>query len=225
MRRIAALVLPLFFLPLAFAETGKLTAKAGAAEPPAEVAEPIRKLLDAGSIEVQDADGKAIAEYWFRKAIPVDATPEQLKNGVTYREAKATEIFGAVRFDQDMRDYRKQKVKPGVYTLRLGFQPDDGDHRGLSDFTEFLLAISADKDRSTELLDSKALQDASRKSLKTGHPGVFMLFPISKPGAAPEILAKPRNHQVLAVKADTVVDGKATGFPLGIGLTIVGSAD
>ncbi|MBX9680345.1 MAG: hypothetical protein K2X38_16420 [Gemmataceae bacterium] len=221
----AAILLSCSLLPLAFAQTGKLTAKTATTEPPAELAEPIRKLLDAGSIQVNDGDGKSVAEYWFRKAIPVDATAEQVKNGVTYREAKSTEIFGAVRFDQDSRDYRKQKVKAGVYTLRLGFQPADGDHQGSSDFTEFLLAIAAENDRSPELLDSKALHEASQKSIKTGHPGVFMLFPASKPGASPEIQAKPRNHQVLATKIDALVDGKVAGAPLGVTLTVVGSAE
>jgi hypothetical protein len=224
-RLLAALVLSLGLLPLAFGQTGKLMVKSASTEPPSEVAEPIRKLLDAGSIQVHDGDGKPVAEYWFRKEIPIDATPEQVKNGITYREAKATEIFGAVRFDQDMRDYRKQKVKAGVYTLRLGFQPADGDHQGSSDFTEFLLAISAEKDRSPDLLDSKALQEASQKSIKTGHPAVFMLFPASKPGAAPEIQAKPRNHQVLATKIEATVDGKAVGVPLGVSVTVIGSAE
>lgn len=221
------LVFLLFLLPptLASAQTGKLAAKAGAADPPAELSEAVRKLLDAGSIQIQDGSGKTVAEFWFRKAIPVDATPEQLKNGITYREAKATELFGAVRFDQDWRDYRKQKVKAGVYTLRLTFQPADGDHQGASDFTEFLAAIAADRDASPDPLDTKALVEASQKSIKTGHPGVFMLFPHSKPGVAPEMLARPKQHQVLATRILAAVGGKTTDIPLGVAVTIVGSAD
>jgi len=100
--------------------------------PPEELAAPVRKLLADKSVQFQDASGKTIAEFWFRPETPVDATPEQIKNGLSYKEVPQTEILGAVRFDQDWTDYLKQKVKAGVYTLRLGYQPSDGDHQGSS---------------------------------------------------------------------------------------------
>jgi len=190
-----------------------------------ELAEGIRKLLPASSIQVTAADGQAIGEFWFRATIPVDATPTQIKNGLTYREIRQTEILGAVRFDREWADYRKQKVKAGVYTLRLGFQPTIDDHVDASEHQEFLLVTAADKDEDPELIEPKVLIERSRKSLDTKHPGVFMLFPNPRPPLKAELTTRPRNHVLLNVRAEPVFDGKKTGSSLGLSLTIVGHAE
>src|SRR6266540_2112808 len=110
--------------------------------PPKELDESIRKLLDSSSVQVLDPNNKVLCEVWF----PTEATAEQVKNGLSYRELKETTILGAVRFEQATTDYRKQKIKAGVYTLRLGFQPMDGDHMGTAPHNEFCLLVAADKD-------------------------------------------------------------------------------
>src|SRR5262245_48447122 len=117
LRCAAVLLLVAVTLPVT-GQDAKFALKSATSEPPNELDESIRKLLSSESILFQDASGKTIAEFWFRSAIPTDATPEQVKNGVTYREVKQTELFGAVRFEQNYTDYRQQKVKAGVYTLR-----------------------------------------------------------------------------------------------------------
>ena len=207
------------------AQEGKFSIKTGDNAPPKELAEGIQKILAPQSIQLLDPDGKTVAEVWFRKEIPADATPEQVKNGLTYREVKQTEIMGAIRFDQEWTDYRKHKVKPGLYTLRLGYQPMDGDHTGASDYQDFLLILDAGKDTKAELMDAKHMIEVSAKSIGQGHPAVFMLFPHTKPGAAPSFAAMPRNHWVVQSKSDVVVGGKKTGTSLGIGLNLVGAAE
>ena len=182
-------------------------------------------MLGKTSIQLLDAGGKTIGEFWFRGEIPADASAEQIKNGLTYREIRQSEVLGAVRFEQDWTDYRKQKVKAGVYTLRLGYQPADGDHQGSSDFQEFLLLIGADKDKSPELIEFKHLSETSSKSIGTGHPGVFMLAPNATPGKKPDIAARPKNHWVINTKGEIVVAGKKVGASFGIGLNVVGHAD
>jgi len=224
-RRCAAFVVVLGLLPLAAAQDGKYSIKTAESVPPKELAPSIQKLLGKNSIQFLDAGGKTIGEYWFRTEIPTDATQEQIKNGLTYREVRQSEILGAVRFEQDWTDYRKQKVKAGVYTLRLGYQPADGDHQGSSDFQEFLLVLGADKDKSPELMDLKHLAETSAKSIGTGHPGVFMLSPNATPGAKAEIASRPKNHWVINTKGDLVVGGKKVGASFGIGLNVVGHAD
>src|SRR5262245_45072994 len=119
------------------AQDAKYAIKVAETPPPKELEPAIQKLLGKQSIQLLDAGGKVLGEYWFRTEVPAEATDEQIKNGLTYREVPQSTIIGAVRFDQDTRDYRKQKVKAGVYTLRLGYQPMDGDHAGMSDFQEF----------------------------------------------------------------------------------------
>ena len=228
MVRTFRLLLPLACLAFAFSfatsgEGKKYSIKAASNPIPKELSEPIQKLLSGASVQLLDSKGEPICEVWFRKEIPTEATPEQLKTGVTYREVKQTEIFGAIQFHKDWTDYRKQKIKAGVYTMRLGYQPTDGKHTSdISDFQEFILVAGAKADTRTSLMDAKALHEISGDSIGSGHPGVFMLWPNTKPGAEPSLAARPKDHWVLNAKAKLMVDGKAIGTPLGIGLNLVG---
>lgn len=206
-------------------QQAKYSIKVADTAPPKELDLSIQKLLGKQAIQLYDAGGKMLAEYWFRAEIPAEATAEQLKNGLTYREVPETTLLGAVRFEQDARDYRKQKVKAGLYTLRLAYQPMDGDHAGSSDSQEFLVVIGAKADKRPSALDSKMMIKASADSIGTGHPAVFMLFPNSKPAAKPELAAKPKSHYVVNTQGAVIVGGKKTGTALGISLTVVGHAD
>jgi hypothetical protein len=205
------------------AQDKKFTIKAATTEPPKDLDASIRKLLDNKSVQFFDPAGTLICELWFRKELPSDATKEQVKNGLTYRELKETSVVGAVRFEQPWTDYRKQKVKIGVYTMRLGFQPPDGDHQGKSTYTEFLLLSSAAKDTSADTMMPKMLVDMSMKSIDAGHPAVFMLFPNNKAAAMPSLVEMEKNHVVLR----TAVNVQAEGVKgqIGFGLTLVGEAD
>jgi hypothetical protein len=208
------------------AQTAAYSIKTATSAPPKEIGAAIAKLLVPESVRLMDKQGKQVAEVWFRKEVPADATPEQIKNGVTYKELKQTEIIGAVRFDHDWTDYRKQKVKAGVYTLRLGFQPADGDHAGSSKFTEFLVALDAAKDTKADLMEPKEMIEASQKSINTGHPGVFMLFPVAKPPTQPKLIHEDLSgihHWVVNVREGITVGGKQVGA-VGVGLTLVGNA-
>lgn len=222
--RWTSLALSLLFFPTLAAQEGKYTIKASKSEPPKELAEPIRKLLDTTAVQLLDPAGKVIGEVWFRKQVPADATPEQIKNGITYREVKQSEVMGAVKFEQEWRDYRKQKVKSGVYTFRLAYQPMDGDHTGSSEYQDFFVIVDAAKDTKTDLMDPKHLAEISARSIGTGHPAVFMLFPTKAP-AAPALAAMPKNHWVVQAKSEVFVGGKSTGTSLGLGVTFVGAAD
>src|SRR4051794_25076350 len=122
---------------------GKFSLKVSKAEPPKELNASIAKLLAPEALLLQDGSGNTICEVWLRKEVPADATPEQVQNGLTYRELKETTVLGAVRFDKDWTDIRKQKVKAGGYTLRLGLQPEGGDHAGVSPPKESCVLVNA----------------------------------------------------------------------------------
>lgn len=199
--------------------------RSAAEQPPQELAEPIRKLFDGDAIEILDAAGQRIATFWPRPSLPVDATPTQIKNGLTYREAIQTEIVAAVRFDHDWTDYRKQKAKAGVYTLRLGFQPMIGDHVGVSDHQEFLLLTSAAIDKLADPTEPKTMIDRSIKTMETDHPGVMMLFPNPRPTKTPELTKRPRQHVTLNWRVAPTIRGRATESWLGVSATILGHAE
>lgn len=190
---------------------------------PKELSEAIRKQLSPQAVVVTDAKGTEVAEVWHRKQIPATASDAQLKTGLNYRNIKESEVIGAVRFKQNSADYRKQTIKPGVYTMRLGYQPLDGDHAGSSMFTEFILLLKADEDTAAELLGQDTLYEKSMSAAGTTHPAVFMLFPNPKPADAPQIVDKGGHHQVLLSK-QTVSLGAGKTAPIGFGVTVVGSA-
>ncbi len=222
-RRAGLLVALALCLPWVGAQDkGKFTVKTAGAAPPPELSESIRKLLKNEALEFLDGSGKTIAEVWLRQALPTDATPEQIKNGITYRELKQSEVLGAIRFDREWSDYRKQKIKAGVYTLRLAFQPTDGKHTAdVSEFQEFVVLLAPKADQSPDLMEPKALQETSADSIGSGHPGVFMLIP-TKAGKGPEVVARAKEHWALTTKLPLVAGGKETGAFLGIGINLVG---
>jgi hypothetical protein len=198
----------------------KYTIKMENAPPPKELKEPVRKLMSDRAIQLVDDKGGPIAEFWFRKEVPVKATPEQVKNGLTYREMEETTLLGAVRFDQIFTDYRKQKIKPGVYTLRLGFQPMDGDHMGTAPYPDFCLLVPAALDEKPEVMDPKEHRELSNKAPGGSHPGVMMLFPNEKPDSMPQLQDKGNGNLALALKLDAVAGSLKAG--IGLALTVAG---
>ncbi len=206
---------------------GKFAIKVVKSTPPKDLKEAITKLLAPEGIQFADNSGNLIAEVWLSREVPSEATEEQIKNGLTFRELKETAVLGAIRFAQPWIDYRKQKIKPGVYTLRLGFQPEDGDHAGSSMFKEFVVLVSAKLDTSPDLMEPKGLHEISSKSIETGHPGVLMLFPSPKLPAQPRLEEKKEGlntpHQVLFAREGVKANGKKA--EIGLGLTLVGHAE
>jgi hypothetical protein len=190
---------------------------------PSELKEPIRTLLSDHAIQLADDKGKTLCELWFRKEVPAKATPEQVKNGLTYRELEETTLLGAMRIDQLMTDYRKQKIKPGVYTLRLGFQPMDGDHMGTAPYNEFCLVVPAALDQKPDTMEAKELQEMSNKAARGTHPGVFLLYPNNKPEGEPQLVNKGEDTWVLNFKEETSSNGQKA--PLGLGLTLIGHSE
>jgi hypothetical protein len=190
--------------------------------PPKALPDAVRKLLEEKSVQFLDKD-KVLAEVWFRKEVPAKATEAQIKNGLTYQEVPPSTLLAAIELKEPLIDYRKQKIKKGVYTMRLAIQPMDGDHMGTAPNAEFVLLAPADADDGKATWEPEKLVEQGKKASGTGHPAVFLLFPVAKKdlGKAPALEKKEGNHWVLNVTRDVSVDGK-TKATLGIGLTLVG---
>jgi hypothetical protein len=191
---------------------------------PQEVNAEIRKQIADASVQFLDGKGNLVAQFWLAKAVLSDATPEQIKNGLTYRELKETGVLGVAKFDQPWTDYRKQKIKPGVYTLRLAYQPMDGDHMGTSPYPDFALLVAAKKDSKPGTMEAKSLVEMSTATMGTSHPGVIMLAPNTKPSPKPELAKRENNNWVINTQVG-ISAGGGTGGVIGVGLTVVGHAD
>jgi hypothetical protein len=200
----------------------KYSAKLVDTAAPDEIKEPIRKLLGEKAVQFLDDKGGVICEVWFSKELPAKATADQIKNGLTYREVPESTIIGALRFPQARTDYKKQSIKAGVYILRLGFQPENGDHMGTAPNPDFCLLTPAAEDKDGGPLKTKELQEMSSKASGTSHPAVLLLFPIplKDAGDMPKAVNKGEGHWILSIKLPVkATDEKAD---LGIGLTVIG---
>lgn len=219
LRNCAWIIASILLATPALAEEGKYAIKVADTPPPMELREPIRKLL--GDKSVQFFNGGSLqAEIWLSKELPSKATPEQVKNGLTYRELEESTVIGAIRFEQVFSDYRKQKIKPGVYTLRLGLQPMDGDHMGTAPHSEFCLLSPATADGKPNSMEAKELRELSAKASGGTHPAIMLLFPNDKPNDMPKLVDKGMDNWALSIKQPVVVNGQRTS--IGLALTLVG---
>ena len=125
-----------------------------------------------------------------------------------------------MKFPGTWTDYRKQKIKPGVYTLRLAVQPMDGDHMGTAPYNEFVLLCPAAADTTPDLLEVEKMHEFSAKSVGRKHPGMMLLFPNKAPAEAPKVEAKPKEHFVLSYRVPAKAGG-ANAF-LGFSLVVIG---
>src|SRR5262245_30950153 len=220
LRRTLAVAALLALVGYTSAADTKLTVKVEKTEPPKELTDAVKKTLDGQAMSVFDEKGKLICTVWPAKSLDTKATADQAKAGLKYSQVEETTVVGAVKFAEEWKDYRKQKIKPGVYTLRLGIQLMDGDHMGTAPYNEFALLCPAAEDKSTDLLDVKEMYELSGKSTGRKHPGLMLLFPNKTPAEAPAMEAKPKDHVVLSYRVPAVAGGEKSA--LGFSLVVVG---
>ena len=88
---------------------------------------------------------------------------------------KPGQLVGVLRFKRRGSDFREQQISRGVYTLRFGMQPVDGNHEGTSPTRDFLLLASAESDASPEVMDVKKLLELSAEAAGSNHPAMLCL--------------------------------------------------
>src|SRR5262245_60665419 len=184
MTRIMATAVILVAVASTLAADPKLTVKVEEREPPKDLSEAVRALLDNKAMSVFD-DNKLLCTVWAGKSLESKATGEEAKGGLKYANLDETTVVGAVKFPEQWIDYRKQKIKPGVYTLRLGLQPMDGDHQGTAPFNDFLLLSPAEKDKKPEVVEANEMHELSAKPGGPKNPGIILLFPTKQTRRAP----------------------------------------
>ena len=161
----------------AAAADGKYTVAELKEAAPEPLADEIRNVLGKAGYRIQGAGGKNVCDVWLRNELPVlDKTPEAL---VMYPIEPGT-LVGAFRFPAAGSDYRNQKIKAGVYTLRYGYQPQDGNHLGTADYRDFLILVQAGEDKSAAKVTQEQVMDLSKKVSGSTHPAILSLLPPQK---------------------------------------------
>lgn len=179
---VSALLLPR--LALAAAPEHKLSTSG---EPPQGLSKAVAMQLDPKGVRIAGPDGP-VCEIWFVKSLTVKPGFKSTLE-VKY-PLEPGSLVGALRVPEGStyHDFRTQEIGSGVYTLRYGQQPVDGNHIGTSAVADFLLAVPAEKDEDPKAIsDFDTLAGMSAAAVGSSHPAILSLQPPSDVEAAPSL--------------------------------------
>jgi hypothetical protein len=195
--------------------------------PPGSIAAPIRDDLNGQGYRIQDDQGRTFADIWLRKAIPSSEKPTEPKGAVLFPFLADGEVVGVLQFASEGHDYRDQPIAKGVYTMRYGLQPVNGDHLGVSTYRDYSLILPAAKDRALVLPARKQLEERSAESAGTSHPAVFLLLAApsdSSKSDAAVIRDAEKNTWSVVLPLSLRVKGQSEAIPHPVRLVIIGAA-
>lgn len=97
------------------------------------------------------------------------------------------EFIGVIEYPRRAGDFRDQQVEGGVYTIRYGQQPVDGNHVGTSDTLDFLLLLPADNDKDPKQLDMDTMIPLSAQVAGSTHPAILSMLRSNNKAEAPAV--------------------------------------
>ena len=173
-------------------------------KPPAELAAGVASRLTPAA---KVALGAATLDIWLVQDL------ERTAAGPGWSGVDSGTLVGAVRVSGEFKEIRGKVVKPGVYTLRYGLQPQNGDHLGISMFRDFVLLSPAAIDKDPRVLGFDGVVALSKEVIGTAHPASLSLDPPEDaPGAALTTYKNELGHegvvlQIGMVKFGLIVSG------------------
>jgi hypothetical protein len=195
--------------------------------PPESIAAPIRNDLSGQGYRIQDDQGRTFADIWLRKAIPGSEKPGEPKGAILFPFLADGEVLGVLQFATEGHDYRDQPIAKGVYTMRYGLQPVNGDHLGVSTYRDYSLVLPAAKDRTLALPPRKQLEETSAESAGTSHPAAFLLLaapPDSSKSGSTVIRDAEKNTWSVVLPLSLQVKGQSEIITYPVRLVIIGAA-
>ena len=172
-------------------------------KPPAELAAGVSSRLTPAA---RVAAGAATLDLWL-----VDKL--ESSGGPGWSGVDSGTLVGALRVSGEFKEIRGKVVKPGVYTLRYGLQPQNGDHLGISTFREFVLISPAAIDTDPKALGFDGVVALSKEVIGTAHPASLSLDPPEDaPGAVLSAYKNEHGHDGVVLQIG----------PLKFGLIVTG---
>ncbi|MFQ5739094.1 MAG: hypothetical protein ACE5JX_08760 [Acidobacteriota bacterium] len=174
--------------------------------PPEQVPPAVASLLKGESFRVVEGT-KVLGEFWMRAALPAQGgSSAQL--GVNFGMLGLSTFAGVVRLPDQWFDYKNKPVPAGVYTLRYGQQPADGNHTGVSFYRDFFLLIPVSKDSDPQAqYGFKELNQLSSQATGTNHPAVMALFPLYDEVGATSLVKNEMEQWTVAWKVGDLTLG------------------
>jgi hypothetical protein len=221
MVRLAALLLS---MAVASSAAAAITASHHKDPIPNELAPAVATLLstaaDGPSAGVRAVVNGVTLDFWWVKTLALKGDVES-----GWRDLEEGTLVGAVRVGADFRDIRGRVIKPGVYTLRYGLQPANGDHLGVSPFRDFLLLSPAAIDKEPAARGHEGTIELSKQAIGGSHPGVWSLDPPVASSQAPLSVRKTElDHDAVVMEVGIGRDGQSAGS-LKFGLVLVGKIE
>ena len=216
-RQASAAFLTAALLGLALPVSAAITATRHTDAVPSEIQAPVAAQLETGGVRAS-VDGSKTLDFWWVKGVAVTGSAD-------WANVAEGTLIGAVRIGAAFRDIRGKVIKPGVYTLRYGIQPDNGDHLGVSPHRQFLLLSPASVDKDPAPQGHEGTVELSKGSIGGSHPGVWSVDP---PAAGDEAVLSLHKtdlgHEAVIVEVPATRDGKPGGS-LKFGLVLVGKIE
>jgi hypothetical protein len=194
-------------------------------EGPVGLSPAVTEAIAPSGLRLSGKDG-VVCDLWLAKAVPLKAgfTPN-LRIQYPFQNGQ---LIGAIRFPEagEPHDFRGQSIKPGLYTLRYGLQPDDGNHLGTSEIRDFLCACPPDADKDPKRIEKiKDVFKLSAKAAGTTHPTIFLLLAPPEKAVESSVVKVDKEHEyvILSINATGQADGAASAVPLN--LVVVGESE
>jgi hypothetical protein len=184
---------------------------------PKELKPPVAGQLKPGGVRAAVDDNTL--DFWWSAGIPLTGA-----GPAAWSNVPEGALIGVVKVVRDFRDIRGRVIKPGVYTLRYGLQPDNGDHLGVSPNRHFLLISPAADDGNPAPQGHDGAVELAKGSIGGSHPGVWSIDP---PAATAQALSTHKTdlgHQAVIVEVPAARDGKPAGS-LKFGIVLVGKIE
>jgi hypothetical protein len=193
-----------------------------AADPPKEVAEPIREVLNTQAVSLAN-DESTFFQFWFRKELPLAQPPAGETLALdTLQEGT---VLGVLKVDSERYDFRDEEIPAGIYILRFGIQPEDGNHLGVAPTRTFALLIPAQADTQLDPVTHEELMKAAAVNNAASHPSSLNLQPVEQAdGAFPRL--EERNdgqHKVLLLQFPARLSTSGDGTKLNLALVYEGT--
>jgi len=211
--RVMLVVLIAALLPSSvLAQDVKLEVAEGSA--PEVVSDQVQEAINQVSHSVL-ADGQAVAHFWFLKD-PKHSSSPSTELGVTFGHLESGSLLGVVELVQPWSDYKSNTIQPGIYTMRYGVMPADGNHMGVSPYRDYLILIPADTDTDPSASFSYIeLVSGSVQASGVPHPAVLALYPIWDEVSGPTLTKNEMDQWTIAIKLGDQV----------VGLVVVGHGE
>ena len=206
-----------YFLSVALPVSAAITATRHSDVIPSEIQAPVAAQLKAGGVRAA-IDGVTL-DFWWSAGVPLSG------GSAAWADVAEGTLIGALKVSRAFRDIRGKTIKPGVYTLRYGIQPDNGDHLGVSPHRQFLLVSPAALDKNPAPQGHDDTIELSKEAVGGSHPAVLSIDPPA--GAAQPVLSIHKtdlDHQALIVEVPAVRGGQPAGT-LKFGIVLVGKID